>query len=174
MPPLRGSCRKRTDRSVYFAMTIHYLDNSATTAVSPAAADKASYMMLTCYGNPSSLHGMGLSAEREAELARERIAESLGVTAKEILFTSGGTEANNTALFGAADALKRRGSRIILSAVEHSSVKESGERLKPSAATVSSTSTRWKNCSPIKPSLSASWPSTMRPARSSRPKRSRS
>lgn len=110
-------------------MTIHYLDNSATTAVSPAAADKAAYMMRTCYGNPSSLHGMGLDAEREVELARERIADSLGVSAKEILFTSGGTEANNTVLFGAAEALKRRGKRIIVSAIEHSSVRESAERL---------------------------------------------
>jgi len=111
-------------------MKVHYLDNSATTAVSPSAADKAAYMMRVCYGNPSSLHGMGLDAEREVELARDRIADSLGVSSKEILFTSGGTEANNTALFGIADALKRRGSRIILSAVEHSSVKESGERLR--------------------------------------------
>ena len=111
-------------------MTIHYLDNGATTAVSEAAADKAAYMMRQCYGNPSSLHGMGLDAEREVETARDRVADSLGVSSKEILFTSGGTEANNTALFGIAEALKRRGDRVILSAVEHSSVKESGEKLK--------------------------------------------
>ena len=76
------------------AMKVHYLDNSATTAVSPAAVDKAAYMMRECCGNPSSLHGMGLSAEREVELARERIADSLGVSSKEIIFTSGGTDSS--------------------------------------------------------------------------------
>ena len=110
-------------------MSIHYLDNSATTAASESAAAKALYMMTECYGNPSSLHGMGLSAETEVESARSAVADSLGVSAREILFTSGGTEANNTALFGAAEALKRRGNRIIVSAVEHSSVRESAHRL---------------------------------------------
>ena len=110
-------------------MKTHYLDNSATTAVSGAAAEKAYQMMTECYGNPSSLHGMGLKAELEVESARDIIARSLGVTAKEIFFTSGGTEANNTAVFGAAEALKRRGSRIIVSAIEHSSVRDSALRL---------------------------------------------
>ena len=109
--------------------TIHYLDNSATTAVCKAAADKAYYMMTRCYGNPSSLHGAGLEAEREVESARSVIARSLSVDAKSIIFTSGGTEANNLAMFGASDALKRRGDRIIVSAVEHSSVRESAARL---------------------------------------------
>ena len=111
-------------------MKIHYLDNSATTAVCKAAADKAVYMMTEVYGNPSSLHGMGLEAEKEVEAAREAISAALGAQAKNIIFTSGGTEANNTALFGAAQALRRRGSRIIISAVEHSSVYESAARLK--------------------------------------------
>ena len=114
---------------MYSEMKIHYLDNSATTAVCEAAARKAYDMMTVCYGNPSSLHGIGIEAEREVEAARGIIARSLSADAKNIIFTSGGTEANNLALFGAADALKRRGDRIIVSAVEHPSVRESAKRL---------------------------------------------
>ena len=111
-------------------MTIHYLDNSATTRVSTAAADKAYRMMTETYGNPSSLHRMGIDAELEVVTARERIADALGVDAKCVIFTSGGTEANNTAVLGAAQALRRRGDRVIVSAVEHPSVYESAARLK--------------------------------------------
>ena len=110
-------------------MKTHYLDNSATTAVCEAAAKKALYMMTENYGNPSSLHKLGINAELCVEDAREVIADALGARQKNILFTSGGTEANNTVLFGAAEALKRRGNRVIVSAVEHSSVYESAKRL---------------------------------------------
>lgn len=110
-------------------MEIHYLDNSATTRVSEAAAQAAYRMMRENYGNPSSLHRMGLNAEEAVEEARGIIADSLSADKKNIYFTSGGTEANNTVLFGAAQALKRRGDRIIVSAVEHSSVYESVKRL---------------------------------------------
>lgn len=111
-------------------MERHYLDNSATTQVSAAAAEKALNLMTENYGNPSSLHKMGIDAEHEVEIARGIIAQSLAVEAKNIFFTSGGTEANNTVLFGAAEALRRRGNRIVVSAVEHSSVYESAARLK--------------------------------------------
>ena len=110
-------------------MSSHYLDNSATTAVSKAAADKAYYMMTECYGNPSSLHKLGINAELAVEEAREHVAAALGAQPKNIIFTSGGTEANNTVLFGATEALKRRCNRVIVSAVEHSSVYESAKRL---------------------------------------------
>lgn len=110
-------------------MTIHYLDNSATTQVCKEAADAAYEMMRENYGNPSSLHQLGIRAEEAVEHAREVIADSLGAEAKNICFTSGGTEANNTVIFGAAEALKRRGSRVIVSAVEHSSVYESAKHL---------------------------------------------
>ena len=110
-------------------MTIHYLDNSATTRVCKEAADAAYRMMRENYGNPSSLHKAGIQAEAAVETARGIIADSLNVQPKTIYFTSGGTEANNTALFGAAQALKRRGNRVIVSAVEHSSVYESAKRL---------------------------------------------
>lgn len=110
-------------------MTIHYLDNSATTQACEEAAQAAFRMMRENYGNPSSLHKMGIDAEEAVEEARKIIADSLSVQEKNIYFTSGGTEANNTVLFGAAEALKRRGNRIIVSAVEHSSVYESAKRL---------------------------------------------
>lgn len=110
-------------------MNIHYLDNSATTQVCKEAADAAYRMMRENYGNPSSLHKAGIEAEAAVEEARGIIAEALNVQPKTIFFTSGGTEANNTALFGAAQALKRRGDRVIVSAIEHSSVYESAKRL---------------------------------------------
>lgn len=110
-------------------MSIHYLDNSATTQVCEAAADAAYRMMRENYGNPSSLHRLGIRAEEAVEEARRQIAATLNVDKKTIYFTSGGTEANNTVLFGAAQSLKRRGNRIIVSAIEHSSVYESAKRL---------------------------------------------
>ncbi|HHZ05911.1 MAG TPA: cysteine desulfurase [Clostridiales bacterium] len=99
-----------------------YLDNSATTAVSPAAAQAVATLLTENYGNPSSLHSMGINAEREMEKARLNIATALGVTPQEITFTSGGTEANNLAIMGVANARKRMGNRIVTSQSEHSSV----------------------------------------------------
>lgn len=99
-----------------------YLDNSATTRVCTSAAQAVMDMMTVTYGNPSSLHRMGLEAEQKLTAARESIASLLGVTARELFFTSGGTEANNLALLGAAAAGKRRGRRIVTTALEHASV----------------------------------------------------
>lgn len=107
----------------------HYLDNSATTKVSEKSAESACRMMLSNYGNPSSLHSKGMDAEKELEQARKIIAKSLGAMSEEIFFTSGGTEANNTALIGIAQAKKRRGNKIVISSVEHSSVLETAEML---------------------------------------------
>ena len=107
----------------------HYLDNSATTAVSAAAAEKALKVMTEIYGNPSSLHTKGIEAEKELENARRVIASKLGAQEEEIFFTSGGTEANNLALFGAVEAKKRSGRKIVVSSVEHSSVIESAKYL---------------------------------------------
>ena len=102
----------------------HYLDNSATTRVSKAAADKAYEVMRENYGNPSSLHTLGFRAEQELNAARAALAKALGVNDDEIYFTSGGTEANNTAVFGTVKWLRRRGNRIVTTAIEHSSVYE--------------------------------------------------
>ena len=103
-------------------MTEHYLDNSATTPVLPSAAQKAFAVMTGEYGNPSSLHSRGFRARQELEAAREIIAARLGAKAEELVFTSGGTEANNLAIFGAVEAKKRRGNRIVTTAAEHDSV----------------------------------------------------
>lgn len=107
----------------------HYLDNSATTMVSQAAAQKALELMCENYGNPASLHSMGIRAEEELEKARNCISKALGCRNDEIFFTSGGTEANNTVVFGAAKALKRRGNKIVTSSIEHSSVLEAMKEL---------------------------------------------
>ncbi len=106
-----------------------YLDNSATTKVCPQAAAKALEIMTENYGNPSSLHSMGLRAEHELTAARKIIASSIGAQPEEIIFTSGGTEGNNTAIAGAAHALARRGKRIVTTATEHSSVLEMMQQL---------------------------------------------
>lgn len=102
--------------------TEHYLDNSATTPVLREAAEAASRLMLDCFGNPSSLHTRGFLAKKELDAARAVVAARLGAQPEEIVFTSGGTEANNLALFGAANARKRLGRKIIATAVEHDSV----------------------------------------------------
>lgn len=103
----------------------HYLDNSATTQVSNTAAQKALDIMCNIYGNPSSLHTMGIEAEKELETARSIITKTIGCECDELFFTSGGTEANNTAILGTVKALKRRGNKIVTSAIEHSSIMES-------------------------------------------------
>ena len=110
-------------------MAEHYLDNSATTRVSEAAAEKALEMMTTEYANPSSLHSLGFSAAKELETARERVATPLGADPTEIIFTSGGTEANNLAILGTIDAMKRRGNRIVTTTTEHSSVYDTMQKL---------------------------------------------
>lgn len=106
-----------------------YLDNSATTIVCKNAADKILELLTLKYGNPSSLHEKGIEAENELKVARNIIAKSLDCDAKEIYFTSGGTESNNLALFGAAFAKKKFGNRIITTEIEHSSVLESAYEL---------------------------------------------
>lgn len=103
---------------------IIYLDNSATTAALPEVVEVVREALLSIYGNPSSLHGMGLAAERILRQAREEVARLLGAEPGEIYFTSGGTEANNWALRGLAYSLRRRGRHIVTTAVEHASVLE--------------------------------------------------
>ncbi len=107
-----------------------YFDNSATTQVLPQVADLAYRVMCEDYGNPSALYGRGLAAEKLLAQARSRIAKTLNVLPKEIIFTSGGTEANNLAIRGVAAAAKRRGRHIIVSAVEHPAVLRTVEALR--------------------------------------------
>jgi len=106
-----------------------YLDNSATTPLCPEAAEAMQEAAARFWGNPSSLHRLGLEAERLLVHCRADVAASLHCSPAEVVFTSGGTESNNLALFGAASALKRRGRRIVTSAIEHSSIAESAMEL---------------------------------------------
>lgn len=106
-----------------------YLDNSATTKPSKACVDAINKILTESWGNPSSLHALGVSSAKEIILARSAVAESLGAEKEEIYFTSGGTEANNLALFGAVKAKKRLGNRIVTTAIEHESVLQSAQEL---------------------------------------------
>lgn len=106
-----------------------YLDNSATTKPYAEVIAETVNFMETQYGNPSSLHRMGITAEKALKEARKAVAVSLGAKEEEIYFTSGGTESDNLALFGAAQARKRRGNKIITSQIEHPAVLESCKKL---------------------------------------------
>lgn len=106
-----------------------YLDNSATTKPCEECINAVTNMLENNWGNPSSLHNLGIDAMKEVILARDEIAQSLGANREEIVFTSGGTEANNLALFGAVKARKRLGSRIVTTAIEHESVLQSAQEL---------------------------------------------
>lgn len=99
-----------------------YLDNSATTRCSDRACQLMVDLLTKDYGNPSSLHSKGMEAERYVEEAKKKIAKTLKVADKEIIFTSGGTESNNLAIIGAALANKRAGMHVITTAIEHASV----------------------------------------------------
>lgn len=99
-----------------------YFDNAATTRVMKPAADLVLKVMTEEYGNPSAKHKKGMEAESCVKTAAGIIADTLKVEPKEIIFTSGGTEANNTAILGAAFANGRAGHHIVTTSVEHSSV----------------------------------------------------
>jgi len=99
-----------------------YLDNSATTRCSKRATDLMVKLLTEDYGNPSSMHMKGVEAEKYIREAKEKIARTLKIEEKEIVFTSGGTESNNMALIGAALANKRAGNHIITTSIEHASV----------------------------------------------------
>lgn len=99
-----------------------YLDNSATTRCSERAKNLMVKILTEDYGNPSSLHRMGKTAEDYIKDAKNKIAKTLKADEKEIIFTSGGTEANNMALIGGAFANQRAGKHIITTALEHASV----------------------------------------------------
>lgn len=100
-----------------------YMDHSATTPVDPEVAALMQEYMLKTYGNPSSIHSFGRDARKAVEAARDDVAALVGAAeSREIIFTSGGTEADNLALIGAAQANRRRGNHIITSRIEHHAV----------------------------------------------------
>ncbi len=102
-------------------MTI-YLDHAATTPVRPEVVEAMLPYLTEVFGNPSSAHAYGRRARAGLDEAHERLAARLNVRAREVVFTSGGTEANNLALKGAAWAAKARGHRIVTSSIEHHAV----------------------------------------------------
>lgn len=101
-----------------------YLDNSATTKPCSQAVEAALNAMKNCYGNPSSLYEFGMQAEDIITDARQSIAKALYCREDEIYFTSCGSESNNTAIFGAAESLRRVGKHIVTTTIEHPSVLE--------------------------------------------------
>ncbi|MEK6644410.1 MAG: aminotransferase class V-fold PLP-dependent enzyme [Planctomycetota bacterium] len=109
-------------------MSVIYLDNNSTTRVAPEVVDAMEPYWREQFGNPSSLHLLGQAARHAIEVAREHVAALIGATPREIIFTSGGTEADNLAILGtlAAHPTKRR---VVTTAVEHPAVHSLCERL---------------------------------------------
>jgi cysteine desulfurase len=107
----------------------HYLDNSATTQVCPEAAEAALDAMLHTYGNPSSTYTKGREAKKLLDRSRKLVAGALGCEAKELVFTSCGSESDNWALLAGAEAMARRGRHVITSLVEHDAVRKAAEEL---------------------------------------------
>ena len=110
-----------------------YADNAATTQMSQTALDAMLPYMTTIYGNPSSLHTVGQEAKDALDAARETVAKCLGCEPREIIFTSGGSEADNQAIISAAKLGEKKGKKHIIStAFEHHAVlhtlKKAGKR----------------------------------------------
>ena len=106
-----------------------YLDNSATTKPCERAKKRLNEALDVLWGNPSSLHEKGLEAQLLLEEARTKTAKKLSAKESEIYFTSGGTESNNIAVFGAAHTGKRKGKKVVVSSVEHPSVSRAFDEL---------------------------------------------
>ena len=107
-----------------------YFDNSATTPVLPEVADAVYEMMVSQYGNPSALYHLGVEAERTLKICRKQIAATLAAEPERVLFTSGGTESDNLAILGVANAYKNRGKHMITTAIEHPAVLQPMQYLK--------------------------------------------
>ena len=101
-----------------------YLDYNATTPVDPRVVEAMLPYLRTHFGNPSSSHFFGRQAKIAVEQARQQVAHLIGCSSEEIIFTSGGTESNNLAIKGVAEARRDRGNHIITSAIEHPAVLE--------------------------------------------------
>ena len=108
---------------------MHYLDNSATTRVCPEAAQAALSAMTECFGNPSSTYALGREAKKLLDQSRRQVADAIGCAPQELVFTSCGSESDNWAVLGGAEAGRRRGRHVISSPVEHDAVRKSLEEL---------------------------------------------
>ena len=106
-----------------------YLDNSATTKPSQAAVAAMTEMLTENWGNPSAVHSLGANAFRRLKEARESVAKAMGAEPDRVFFTSGGTEADNWAIFSAAERLGKRGKHIVTTMVEHHAVLNPMEKL---------------------------------------------
>ncbi len=113
-----------------------YLDNSATTRPFDEVTEYMATVMKDVYGNPSSMHTVGVAAEQEVKKAKSIISSAMKVSEKEIFFTSGGTESDNLAIIGSAMANKRAGMHLITSKVEHPAVLETMKYLEEQGFTV--------------------------------------
>lgn len=114
----------------------HYLDNAATTRPCAEANAAMMHCLSECWGNPSSLHRKGLEAQHIVDEARRSIAGALGCKPQEIFFTSGATESNNLALRGIAAAYGRKRKKMIVSGVEHASIRSTVTHLEENGYTV--------------------------------------
>ena len=103
-------------------MNVTYFDNSATTRVDPRVLEVMSPFFLEKYGNPSSLHSLGRGAEEGMDAARDKVSGAINCTSGEIVFTGGGTEADNMALQGYAFANRKKGKHIITTRIEHHAI----------------------------------------------------
>ncbi len=106
-----------------------YLDYNATTPLDPSVSAAMLPFLGEVWGNPSSVHHVGRKARALLDDARDRAAKFLGAKPSEIIFTSGGTESNNLAIFGMARLLKSKGKHLITSAIEHDAVLQSFDYL---------------------------------------------
>ncbi|WP_075618166.1 cysteine desulfurase family protein [Paenisporosarcina indica] len=106
-----------------------YLDHAATSPVHPKVIEKLVITMEQDFGNPSSIHATGRDARKQLDKARDRLAASIGANDHEIVMTSGGTEADNLAIFGTAYARRKDGNHIITSQIEHHAVLHACEKL---------------------------------------------
>ena len=99
-----------------------YLDNSATTKPCPEALEAMTNALTDAWGNPSALYGFGIEAAHRLRSARRQVAAALGAEPERVFFTSGGTEADNWAVFGTVKRLGKRGKHIVTTAIEHPAV----------------------------------------------------
>ena len=101
-----------------------YLDYNASTPVAPEVLDTLAAVFREVHGNALSLHAFGVAARAVVEQARAEVAALIGAHPEEIVFTSGGTEANNAAIYGVTEALADRGRHVVITAIEHASVEQ--------------------------------------------------
>lgn len=113
-----------------------YFDNSATTKPTENVVNAVTFALTECWGNPSSLHSLGTEANNALIKAKKQVASLLGCQSENFFFTSSGTAANNTAIFGAYEKQKRLGNRIVTTSIEHPSVSEPIKRLEQNGVEV--------------------------------------